>query len=115
MPVPVEVVPFALPWVADQIAEIGAEPVLRMNPPAPDKPFLTDQQNFILDCNFNDLQDPHAVAARLEKIPGIVGHGLFLDCAHAAFIADGADVMVLRPRLASCSVTRFDLLDYEPE
>jgi ribose 5-phosphate isomerase A len=95
--VPVEVVPFAWPFVADQIAAMGAEPVLRIDPSRGAEPFLSDQNNYILDCQFRNLGDPHPVATRLDEIPGLVDHGLFLGYAYAALIADGSDVLAFRP------------------
>jgi ribose 5-phosphate isomerase A len=95
--VPIEVVPFAWPFVADQIASMGAEPVLRVDPSGDILPFLTDQNNYILDCQFRELDDLHVVATRLDEIPGLVDHGLFLGYAYAALIADGAHVLAFRP------------------
>ena len=93
---PVEVVQFALPWVTDQIEQLGGAAVLLMDRTAPDRPAVSDQQNYILDCKFPQIADPHDLAARLEKIPGVVAHGLFLDYATAALVVDGAEVTVLR-------------------
>jgi ribose 5-phosphate isomerase A len=93
---PVEVVQFALPWVTDQIEKLGCSPALLMDRNSPDRPAISDQQNYLLDCRFGVIDDPRALAARLEKIPGIVGHGLFLGYAQAAVVADGRDLLVLR-------------------
>src|SRR6204780_3818879 len=41
-PLPVEVVPFALPWVMDEIGKIGGNPNLRTNADSPPQPYLTD-------------------------------------------------------------------------
>jgi ribose 5-phosphate isomerase A len=95
-PVPVEVVPFALPWVIDQVEAMGAEAIPLMDRSSPAEPFLTDQQNYILDCRFGDLKDPQAVGEQLERIPGVVEHGLFVDYAHAALVAEGTGVWILR-------------------
>jgi ribose 5-phosphate isomerase A len=95
--VPVEVVPFAWPFVGDQIAAMGAQPVLRTDSSEGGQAFRTDQNNYILDCQFQDLGDPNLLAARMEEIPGLVDHGLFLGCAYAALIADGTDVVAIRP------------------
>jgi ribose 5-phosphate isomerase A len=50
--------------------------------------YRTDQDNLVLDCAFHDLSDPHGVAAWLQAIPGVLGHGLFLSEAHAAYLSD---------------------------
>jgi len=94
-PVPLEVVPFALPWVMDRIEAIGGKPVLRLEQPG-GRPCLTDQQNYLLDCHFGIISDPVQLAGRLEKIPGIVAHGLFIGYARSALIAQSTEVLVLR-------------------
>ena len=52
-PVPLEVVPFALPWIMDRMEAIGAKPALRLEQGSADRPCLTDQQNYLLDCRFD--------------------------------------------------------------
>lgn len=96
--VPLEVSTFAAPWVKDNVAELGGKPELRMDKREPEEPFLTDQGNYLLDCDFGLVEDPSALAARLRDISGVLDHGLFLGLAHAAFIADGDTITVLRPQ-----------------
>jgi ribose 5-phosphate isomerase A len=96
-PLPLEVIPFASPWVMDRIQELGANPVLRTDKTDPTKTALTDQGNWLLDCHFEQIPDPEQLTSRLERIPGIVEHGLFLGMAQGAFIADGNQVSFLRP------------------
>jgi ribose 5-phosphate isomerase A len=109
-PLPVEVIPFTLPWVMDEITKIGGSPVLRMRPDSAAQPYLTDQQNNILDCKFGVIESPVDLAGRLEKIPGIAEHGLFLGYANAALIARGSDVWVLRPNVAAEPIEKFQAL-----
>jgi ribose 5-phosphate isomerase A len=109
-PLPVEVVPFSLPWVMDEIAKIGGNPILRTKPDSSSQPYFTDQQNHILDCKFGVIENPSDLAARLEKIPGIVAHGLFLGYANAAMIARGSELLVLLPNLAAQPIAKFQAL-----
>jgi ribose 5-phosphate isomerase A len=110
--VPVEVTPFATPWVMDEIEQLGGTPNLRMDESGPDRPYLTDQKNQLLDCDFGLIRDAHDLAAKLKTIPGIVEHGLFLDLASAALIADGDEIIVLQaqhpPMPLSQSAVAFD-------
>jgi ribose 5-phosphate isomerase A len=62
------------------LADMGAAPVIRGN-------YRTDQGNIVIDCHFATLEDPRATAVALSAIPGILGHGLFLDEVDAAYIA----------------------------
>jgi ribose 5-phosphate isomerase A len=108
-PVPVEVTPFATPWVMDEVAELGGNPVLRVDKLKPDRPVLTDQQNHLLDCDFGLITDSPGLAERLKEIPGVVEQGLFLGLAEAALVAEGEKIIVLRPHSAPTSLDQSDL------
>ena len=58
-------------------------------------PFVTDGGHNILDCAFGAIEDPEALASALEKIPGVMGHGLFLGLASAAIIAVADDLRII--------------------
>jgi ribose 5-phosphate isomerase A len=77
---PVEVLPFAKAYVMRVLTDMKAAPVIRAN-------YRTDQNNIVIDCRFPSLEDPRATAAMLSAIPGILGHGLFLDEVAAGYIA----------------------------
>jgi ribose 5-phosphate isomerase A len=109
-PLPVEVIPFTAPWVMDEIVKIGGSPVLRMKPDSGSEPYLTDQQNYILDSKFEPIESPADLASRLEKIPGIAEHGLFLGYANSALIARGSEVLVLRPNVGPEPIDKFQTL-----
>jgi ribose 5-phosphate isomerase A len=76
-PLPVEVTPFAVPVVARTLATWGARVTLRLV--AAGGPYVTDGANQILDCTFGPIADPDALGARLDRLVGVVEHGLFLD------------------------------------
>jgi ribose 5-phosphate isomerase A len=95
-PVPLEVVPFAAPWVMDRIEGLGGTSTLRFSKDSPSIRYLTDQGNYVLDCRFGEIGRPAELASSLEKIPGIVAHGLFIGYAKAALIARGGAIYVLR-------------------
>ena len=91
---PVEVLPFAFAYVMRVLTDIGAAPVIRDN-------YRTDQGNLVIDCHFGTLEDPRATAAALSAIPGILGHGLFLDEVDATYIATNGVVTRLERAGAS--------------
>jgi len=93
-PVPVEVIKFAEAVVANKIAAFGAEVVVRGA--SLGGPFITDEGNHILDCNFGQIPDPPALARRLENTPGVVEHGLFIGMASAVLIGEGDQVIEMR-------------------
>ncbi len=86
-PLPVEVVPFAREQVRRQMLALGASVEVRAGT---DGPFVTDEGNGILDCRFGEIADAAALAARLDAIPGIVEHGLFIDMADDVIVGRGA-------------------------
>ena len=79
-PIPVEVLLFALDFVAARLDALGGNPVRRVG-------FVTDQGNAILDCHFPMDVDHVHLAAEIAAIPGVLGHGLFLAEIDAAYIA----------------------------
>jgi ribose 5-phosphate isomerase A len=107
--IPLEVTPFATPWVMDEVGDLGGNPVLRMDKSNPDRPFLTDQRNYLVDCDFGLIADARGLATTLKEISGVVEHGLFLGLARAALIADGKEIMILRPHYPPMPLGQCDL------
>lgn len=91
--VPVEVVPFALTSEQEFLRSIGAEPKIRMA--KTDGMFTTDQGNHIIDANFGEIDDPQALAAKLNGRAGIMEHGLFLGIASKVIVAGPKGVRTL--------------------
>ncbi|MCZ6528344.1 MAG: ribose-5-phosphate isomerase RpiA [Candidatus Dadabacteria bacterium] len=84
-PVPIEVIPFAWMPVANFIKSLGGEPVLRKKDD--EKPYTTDQNNYILDSNFGPISDLDELAQKLGQEAGIVEFGLFLGTASEIIVA----------------------------
>ncbi len=57
--------------------------------------FITDGGHLILDCAFGAIPDPQAVSARLNAIPGVVEHGLFIGLATTILCAGETGVETL--------------------
>jgi ribose 5-phosphate isomerase A len=92
-PLPVEVVAFAQALIKQKIEALGASVALRQ---ANGSVFVTDEGHHILDCSFGRIPDPTALAGKLNAIPGIVEHGLFIDMASVALIATPEKIIDLR-------------------
>lgn len=75
-PVPVEVIPFAEAVVRPALANLGAEVEPRMDG---DDPYLTDNDNFILDCLYKEPFNAKHMEREIKRIPGVVESGLFVD------------------------------------
>lgn len=93
-PLPVEVIRFAQALVAKRITALGADVGLRMGDDG--KPYVTDENNHILDCRFGQIQDPEGLARELSMMPGVVEHGLFIGMASVALFARGSEIVQLR-------------------
>lgn len=89
VPVPIEVLPLARAFVMRRAESLGASATLRL---IDRRPYRTDQDNAVIDCVFHASIDPVALAAQLSAIPGVLGHGLFLDEVDCAYISAGGVV-----------------------
>jgi ribose 5-phosphate isomerase A len=93
-PLPVEVIKFAQALVAKRIRALGADVQLRQG--ADGKPFLTDENNHILDCRFGKIPDVAGLARELSDMPGVVEHGLFIGMASVVVFARGEEIVELK-------------------
>jgi len=94
-PLPVEVVPFGWQTTRALLEEtlvsmdvLGRSTSLRLNG---QKPFVTDEGNYIVDLHLNRIGNPRQLALVLNQIPGVVENGLFIDICDVVIIgqADG--------------------------
>lgn len=93
-PLPVEVIRFAQALVAKRIRALGAEVQLRMGPDG--KPYVSDENNHILDCRFGQISNAEGLARQLDEMPGVVEHGLFIGMAKVVLFARGNEIVELR-------------------
>ena len=84
-PLPVEVVKMALPLVEKRLVDLGLNPSLRKHKDG--SIYLTDENNYILDCACGEIEEPEVTAAEIRGIVGVVEHGLFLGMASLALVA----------------------------
>ena len=74
--VPVEVLPFPIMPVLNDLRGLGCVPVIR-EAVKKDGPVITDNGNFIVDCKFAGIRNPEQLEASLAAIPGVLESGLF--------------------------------------
>ncbi|GAB6926052.1 ribose 5-phosphate isomerase A [Paenibacillus sp. JCM 10914] len=93
-PLPVEIIPFAYEWTVEALIELGCS--VRIRRAEGGGSYFTDNGNLIADCQFELMDEPEEIAARLSRIPGVVEHGLFVGMADQAIIGchDGTVRMV---------------------
>jgi ribose 5-phosphate isomerase A len=82
-PVPVEILPMAASMVNRRISELRGSAVLRRSG---EGPVVTDNGNWILDCNFGPIQEPAVLESELKAITGVVESGLFVGLTDALVI-----------------------------
>jgi len=82
---PVEVVPFGIGRTLAALSEAGAPFALRCS--AEGAPLISDNGNLLADGDFGTIEDPESLAERLDAIPGVVGHGLFLGMTEVVLAA----------------------------
>ena len=85
-PVPVEVFGFGREAARYRLADVvGDLDEVRLRTIA-GKPYQTDGENYIYDCFFGRMAQPRDIAAKLNSLPFVAGHGLFLDMADVVVI-----------------------------
>jgi ribose 5-phosphate isomerase A len=84
-PLPLEVIPFGWKQVQKALRETyQIEAVLRMQENG--QPFISDHGHYILDCPFEQIENPDILSYDLNAIPGVVDNGLFINMADLALI-----------------------------
>ncbi len=73
--VPIEVHPLARNIVVEYIEKMGGKPKLR----SLDRgyPFITENGNVILDCDFGIIKNPKVLAQKVRQIAGVMEVGIF--------------------------------------
>lgn len=89
-PLPVEIAPFGWELTFKRLEALGAVPHMRM---AGDKPFLTDNSHYILDCQFGKITNPALINERVNGITGVMDNGLFINMADVV-ISGSADGLI---------------------
>jgi len=73
--VPVEVHPLARNTVTKNISKIGGKPKIRILDRG--YPFITENGNIILDCNFGVIKKPKLLREKIKNISGVLEAGIF--------------------------------------
>lgn len=87
--VPVEILPFGREAVLAGLRRIGGNPVLREGA-------TSDQGNLLADCAFVNMRDPRGLAAAISEVPGLLGHGIFLNEVDVLIVGAGEGIVRAR-------------------
>lgn len=94
--VPIEIIRFALKVESEFLESIGGKPKLRIS--ENNKPFITDEGNYILDTNFGEIENPGILAQQLESRAGIVEHGLFINLVSEVIVATTEGIRIIEKK-----------------
>ena len=89
---PVEVVKFGWTLTKEKLKEINCKVDLRkiMN-----NPYITDNSNYILDCEFDRIKEPEQLEIDINNIPGVVENGLFIGLADEVIVGSKQGIKTL--------------------
>jgi len=73
---PVEVTSFAIELTIKQLQNLGCATSQRQ---INNKAYVTDNGNFIIDCDFKKIDQPDSLHQTINSIPGVIENGLFLN------------------------------------
>jgi ribose 5-phosphate isomerase A len=91
-PVPVEVTKFGWSATKKALVDLGCTAVLRT---IMDEKFITDNGNYIVDCDFGRIAQPEVLEKDINMIPGVVENGLFIDLADLVIVGSRQGLMTL--------------------
>ena len=84
---PIEVIPFGWKITAQSIESLGCKAILRKKE---EEIFVTDNQNYILDCDFSEIHHPEQLNNTLKSIVGVVETGLFINMTKKVLVSRSA-------------------------
>ena len=82
-PLPIEIVKFGFEATIKKLQLLECEPRLRK---IENKVYVTDNDNYIVDCHFNRIEKPEELHNRLNLLPGIVDNGLFVNMTRKVIV-----------------------------
>lgn len=92
-PLPVEVVKFGWTATKKTLEALGCEVTRREV--IEGEPFITDNGNYILDCDFEYIKEPEKMEIDINNIPGVVENGLFINLAHQVIVGGKQGIVTL--------------------
>lgn len=91
---PVEVVHFGCEKTLNNLEKFGCQGRLRQKG---DELFNTDNDNYIIDCNFEVIEDPEELNTKINILPGVVESGLFVEMADMVIVGkDDGEIEILK-------------------
>jgi ribose 5-phosphate isomerase A len=92
-PLPVEVIKFGWTSTKKSLESFDCEVTRREI--IQGEPFITDNGNYILDCDFEYIHNPEQLEKDIKNIPGVVENGLFINLAHQVIVGGKQGIVTL--------------------
>jgi ribose 5-phosphate isomerase A len=92
--VPVEVIPFAWNTCKIKLESLQTKPVPVLRS-AGEEAYMTDNDNYILDCRFERIDEPELIESNINNIPGVIENGLFLNLTSSVIVASQDGIRTL--------------------
>jgi ribose 5-phosphate isomerase A len=89
---PVEVTKFGWSATKKALEELKCTGELRK---IMDEAFITDNQNYIIDCDFGKIPEPEALEKEINNIPGVLENGLFIGLVDEVIVGSKQGIMTL--------------------
>ena len=92
-PLPVEVTKFGWTSTKKTLEKLDCNVELREI--MENEPFITDNGNYILDCEFEKIDDPPQLEMDINIIPGVVENGLFIGLVDEVIVGGKQGILTL--------------------
>ena len=92
-PLPVEVTKFGWTSTKKTLEKLDCNVELREI--MENEPFITDNSNYILDCEFERIDDPPQLEMDINIIPGVVENGLFIGLVDEVIVGGKQGILTL--------------------
>lgn len=90
---PVEITPFSWQYTQRMVDKFDCTSTLRKKD---GEIYVTDNGNYILDCDFGVIENPIKLTEELNKLPGVVENGIFAEMADIVVVGyESGEVKVL--------------------
>ena len=90
---PVEITPFSWQYTQRMVDKFDCKSTLRKED---GEIYVTDNGNYILDCDFGVIENPIKLSEELNKLPGVVENGIFAEMADIVVVGyESGEVKVL--------------------
>jgi ribose 5-phosphate isomerase A len=92
-PLPVEILKFG--WTSTKKALEGFGCSVELREIMENEPFITDNGNYILDCEFDRIDDSEQLELEINRIPGVVENGLFIGLVNEVIVGAKQGILTL--------------------